>query len=128
MVKVKINGRILEFGEDNITLDLIDCKTFCLGEGASEHVAFNFNISGNVNIVGNFYNSGDFNIRGDLVNNGGFYNGGNFNVSNKFSGKKPHDKKAHDKKTLPPEKPTYRQSYATVTLKGKTIKVPRSQG
>ena len=123
MVKVKINGRILEFGEDNITLDLIDCKTFCLGEGASEHVAFNFNITGNVNIIGNFYNSGDFNIHGDLVNNGGFYNGGNFNINGKFN----KTKKPQDKKPLPPEKPTYTQSYATVTLRGKSIKVPRSQ-
>ena len=123
MVKVKINGRILEFGEDNITLDLIDCKTLCLGEGASEHVAFNFNITGNVNIIGNFYNSGDFNIHGDWINKGGFYNSGNFNISNKFS----ESKKPRDKKSLPPEKPTYTQSYATVTLRGKSIKVPRSQ-
>ena len=123
MVKVKINGRILEFGEDNITLDLIDCKTLCLGEGASKNIAFNFNITGNVNIVGNFYNSGDFNIHGDLVNNGGFYNGGNFNINGKFN----KTKKPQDKKPLPPEKPTYKQSYATVTLRGKSIKVPRSQ-
>ena len=121
MVKLKINGRILEFREDNITLDLIDCQSLCLGECASEHVAFNFNISGNVNVVGNLYNSGNFNIAGNLFNNGGFYNGGNFSVGGDFN----KNKKPHNKKPLPPENPI---SYSTVTLRGRTINVPRSRG
>lgn len=123
MVKIKINGRILEFREDDITLDLIDCKTLCVGEGASEHISFNFNITGNVNIVGNFYNSGDFKILGDLVNEGNFYNGGHFNIGGKFN----RNKKPRPKKPLPPENPVYTPNYATVTLKGKTIKVPISK-
>ena len=119
MTKIKINGRILEFPEDNITLDLIDCRSLCLGEGASEKVAFNFNITGNVNIVGNFYNSGDFQINGDLINDGGFYNSGQINIGGKFNkSKKPRNKK---------EVPIYAPNYATVTLKGKSIKVPSSQ-
>ena len=123
MVKLKINGRILEFREDDITLDLIDCKSLCVGEGASEHVAFNFNISGNVNVVGNLYNSGNFNIQGSLFNNGGFFNGGNFSVGGDFN----KTKKPRNKKPLPPENPVHEQSYSTVTLRGRTINVPRSQ-
>lgn len=62
MIKIKINGRIMEFHEDNLTFDLIDCDSVCMGEGASKHISFNFNVKGNVNIIGNFYNSGDFKI------------------------------------------------------------------
>ena len=93
MVKLKINGRILEFREDDITLDLIDCNSLCLGEGASEHVAFNFNISGNFSV------------------------GGDFNKN----------KKPRNKKPLPPENPVREQSCSTVTLRGRTVNVPRSQ-
>ena len=123
MTKVKINNRILEFLEDNLTFDLIDCKSLCLGEGASEKVAFNFNIAGNVNIVGNFYNSGDFKINGDLINDGGFYNSGQINIGGKFN----KNKKPRNKKPSPPEVPIYTPNYATVTLKGKSIKVPSSR-
>lgn len=124
MIKLKINGRILEFHEDNITLDLIDCNSICLGEVATEKVALNFNVKGNVNIAGNFYNNGDFKILGDLINDGGFYNSGHF-ICGKFNvNKKSRPKKSSQGVISPNDK----DNNLTITLRGKTINVPRSQG